>query len=131
MGRRSARASGGSISTRRAGATSSRKTVWAALTGGERVMHVEWVADPGSDARAIRLRPEEYRRLWAAIRAGFMLDRAGRPQRIDHPGYGPHDAFYVGGGQDQRDQDLQQLGRRPPAACRGQDRRLVARSPKG
>ncbi|HMI40226.1 MAG TPA: TIGR02117 family protein [Sphingomicrobium sp.] len=74
------------------------RTIWAALTGGERVMHVEWVSDPGIEARAIRLRPEEYRRLWAAIRAGFLLDRQGRPQRIDHPGYGPQDAFYLGVG---------------------------------
>ena len=74
------------------------RTIWAALSGGERVMHVEWVSDPGSEARAIRLRPEEYRRLWAAIRAGFLLDARGQPQRIDHPGYGPQDAFYRGTG---------------------------------
>ena len=42
----------------------------------------------------IRLRPEEYRRLWAAIRADFALDEGGRVQRIDHPGYGCCDAFY-------------------------------------
>ena len=76
----------------------SPRTAWAALTGGERVMHVEWVADPAFAARAIRLRPEEYRRLWAAVRAEFTLDRAGRPTRIDHPGYGPADAFYIGRG---------------------------------
>jgi len=74
------------------------RTIWAALSGGERVMHVEWVSHPGYKARAIRLRPEEYRRLWAAVRAGFMLDRRGRPQRIDHPGYGAQDAFYLGAG---------------------------------
>lgn len=73
-------------------------TLWAALTGGERVMHVEWVANPTWHARAIRLRPEEYRRLWAAIRAGFALDGRGRPQRIAHPGYGHADAFYRGAG---------------------------------
>ena len=73
-------------------------TIWAGLTGGERVMHVEWVADPRYATREIRLRPEEYRRLWAAIRAEFDLDQAGRPQRIDHPGYGPADAFYHGVG---------------------------------
>ena len=73
-------------------------TIWEATSGGERVMHVEWVADPEWHARAIRLRPEEYRRLWAAIRAGFRLDARGRPQRIDHPGYGPADAFYLGVG---------------------------------
>ena len=71
-------------------------TIWAGLTGGERVMHVEWVTDPSFAVREIRLRPEEYRRLWAAIRAEFLLDGRGRPQRIDHPGYGPADAFYEG-----------------------------------
>lgn len=73
-------------------------TLWAALTGGERVMHVEWVRDPAYAAREIRLRPEEYRRLWQSIRAEFHLDADGRPVRIDHPGYGPADAFYEGRG---------------------------------
>jgi len=70
------------------------RTIWSALVGGKRVMHVEYVPSPDYAAREIRLRPEEYRRLWAAIRADFLLDRNGRPQRIDHPGYGPADAFY-------------------------------------
>ena len=70
------------------------RTIWSALTGGKRVMHVEWVGDPAYADRAIRLRPEEYRRLWAAIRADFELDASSRPQRIDHPGYGRADAFY-------------------------------------
>jgi uncharacterized protein (TIGR02117 family) len=74
------------------------KTAAIALAGGERVMHVEWTRDPTFAARAIRLTPEEYRRLWASIRAGFELDRNGRPIRIDHPGYGPRDAFYRGTG---------------------------------
>ena len=74
-------------------------TIWAGLTGGERVMHVEWVADPAYAARAIRLRPEEYRRLWQSVRAEFALDPGSRPVRIDHPGYGPSDAFYGGRGQ--------------------------------
>ena len=73
-------------------------TIWAALTGGTRVMHVEWVGDPRYAAREIRLRPEEYRRLWQSIRAEFDLDNRGRPVRIDHPGYGPGDAFYEGRG---------------------------------
>ena len=73
-------------------------TIWAAITGGERVMHVEWVTDPAYAAREIRLRPEEYRRLWQSIRAEFGLDAKGRPVRIDHPGYGPADAFYEGRG---------------------------------
>ena len=70
------------------------RTIWSALTGGKRVMHVEYVPSPYYTAREIRLRPEEYRRLWAAIRADFALDANGRPQRIAHPGYGPTDAFY-------------------------------------
>ena len=69
-------------------------TIWSALTGGKRVMHVEWVSNPAYLDRAIRLRPEEYRRLWAAIRADFLLDEKGRPQRVDQPGYGRSDAFY-------------------------------------
>ena len=73
-------------------------TLWAATSGGERVMHVEWVDDPTYAAKAIRLTPEQYRRLWAAIRASFRLDARGKPQRIDHPGYGQQDAFYVGVG---------------------------------
>lgn len=73
-------------------------TIGAALAGGSRVVHVEWVADPTWNARAIRLRPEEYRRLWSAIRTSFKGDARGRPQRIDHPGYGADDAFYQGNG---------------------------------
>jgi len=70
------------------------RTVWSALTGGRRVMHVEYVPSPYYAVRQIRLRPEEYRRLWAAIHADFALDSHGRPLRIAHPGYGPTDAFY-------------------------------------
>jgi len=69
-------------------------TIWGALAGGKRVVHVEYVPSPSYAIREIRLRPEEYRRLWAAVRADFALDRGGRPQRIDHPGYGAADAFY-------------------------------------
>lgn len=72
----------------------SPRTIWSALTGGNRVMHVEYVSNPNYADRAIRLRPEEYRRLWAAIRNDFRLDQRGRPIRIDHPGYGRSDAFY-------------------------------------
>ena len=72
------------------------RTLWAATTGGERVMHVEYTSDPTYAARSIRVTPEQYRRLWASIRAEFTLDSRGRPMRIDHPGYGPRDAFYEG-----------------------------------
>jgi len=74
------------------------KTAAIALTGGERVMHVEWTDNPAYSAREIRLTPEQYRRLWASIRAGFELDGRGRPVRIDHAGYGSRDAFYRGTG---------------------------------
>lgn len=70
------------------------RTVWAAIAGGPRVLHVEYVPSPYYTVRQIRLRPEEYRRLWAAIRSDFLLDDRGNPQRIDHPGYGAADAFY-------------------------------------
>jgi uncharacterized protein (TIGR02117 family) len=69
-------------------------TVWAALSGGDQILHVDRTVHPGADLYALRLRPEEYRRLWAAIRAEFD----GRPKRIDHPGYGLDDAFYEGTG---------------------------------
>ena len=71
-------------------------TALHALGGGERVVHVEWVRGSSYATQAIRLTPAQYRRLWAAIRAEFRLDPRGHPQRIDHPGYGPADAFYLG-----------------------------------
>ena len=74
------------------------KTAYHALTGGERVMHVEWVNDPSFAIRQIRLRPAEYRRLWASIRGDFDLDSNSRPQRLDHPGYTAADRFYRGVG---------------------------------
>ena len=74
------------------------RTVWAAVTGSRRVLHVEWVDDPSYAEREVRLRPEEYRRLWAALRADFRLDPAGKPIRIDHPGYDCCDAFYWANG---------------------------------
>jgi uncharacterized protein (TIGR02117 family) len=70
------------------------RTIWSALTGGQRVIHVEYVPSPYYAVRQLRLRPEEYRRLWVAIRADFEVDGRGRPRRIGHPGYGPDDAFY-------------------------------------
>ena len=74
------------------------KTAAVALTGGDQVMHVQWTDNPAYSAKEIRVTPEQYRRLWASIRAGFQLDAAGRPIRIDHPGYGFDDAFYRGAG---------------------------------
>ena len=73
------------------------RTIWSAIVGGRRGMHVEWVTNPAYVDRAIRLRPEEYRRLWAAIRADFELGQDGKPKHIDHS-YGPVDTFYWGSG---------------------------------
>ena len=70
------------------------KTAAIAVTGGERVMHVQWVRNPAYAAKEIRLTPEQYRRLWASIRSEFQLNNGGRPIRIYHPGYGFGDAFY-------------------------------------
>ena len=74
------------------------RTAVAALRGGKKVIHVEYVPAPSYAVREIRLRPDEYRRLWASVRASFQLDEHGHPKRIDHPGYGPSDAFYRGVG---------------------------------
>jgi len=76
----------------------SLKTAARAAITGEQIIHVQWASDPEDWAdAAIRLTPEQYRRLHAAIRASFDL-KAGRPQRIDHPGYWDSDAFYEGVG---------------------------------
>ena len=93
-GSRSARASSGSISTRRPGADITPRTIWSALAGGERVMHVEYVPSPDY---AVRADPPAARGISAAVGRDPRRLRARpqrRPQRIDHPGYGPADAFY-------------------------------------
>jgi uncharacterized protein (TIGR02117 family) len=76
------------------------RTIWSALTGGRRIMHVEYVKNPSYAVREIRLRPEEYRRLWSAVRADFELGSNGKTIRVSHPGYGPADAFYRGRGKE-------------------------------
>ena len=70
-----------------------------ALTDGERVMHVQFVPPPARFAKAeLRLRPEEYRRLYQSVRSSFALGDGGRPQRLDADGYFDSDAFYEGRG---------------------------------
>ncbi|MET3825338.1 uncharacterized protein (TIGR02117 family) [Sphingomonas sp. PvP055] len=65
--------------------------LWAALGSGQTVMHVEHIAPPqaGADSRVVLLRPEEYRRLAAFIRASFA------PRGWHRTGYGMDDAFYA------------------------------------
>ena len=65
-------------------------TVISAAIGSDRTLvHVDHLIEPYSDARPIRLSPEQYRRLVAAIRASFDL-RDTRPIR----GYDVADVFY-------------------------------------
>lgn len=73
------------------------RTALAALTGrGEGAMHVEYVAVPAAYAgRELRLSPAAYLRLAEYIRDSFARDAAGRPRRLDVPGYFERDAFYA------------------------------------
>jgi uncharacterized protein (TIGR02117 family) len=75
-------------------------TAASALLGlGPAAMHVEYIARPQEyRARRIDLSPEQYRRLVDGLRKGFGRDDAGRPRRIDDPGYFDADAFYEGTG---------------------------------
>lgn len=61
----------------------------ALVGGGETVLHVAHVDPPrgGAEVRPVLLRPDEYRRLVAYVRASFVAGPAV-------PGYGPADAFY-------------------------------------
>lgn len=70
-------------------------TVAAAMVGSDRTLvHVDHVPAPaaGGDVRSIVLRPAEYRRLAAYLRASFA-------ERPGHRfGYGANDVFYTGRG---------------------------------
>jgi uncharacterized protein (TIGR02117 family) len=75
-------------------------TVLRAALGSDRTLvHVEHIPAPeiGPEARRIVLRPEEYRRLAAFIRASFAPARPDARPNIFH-GYGDYDAFYSGTG---------------------------------
>jgi uncharacterized protein (TIGR02117 family) len=73
-----------------------RRAVGAFVGGGRTLLHVEHVDRPGEDAeqRRILLRPEEYARLVAYVRARFQRDAAGRTMPVLGRGYGPSDMFY-------------------------------------
>lgn len=68
----------------------------AAFGRGPALMHVDhvWNPRPDADQRRIVLRPDEYRRLAALIRASFARDAAGNSIVLKGKGYGPSDAFY-------------------------------------
>ncbi len=106
------------------------RTLSSALTGGDRVMHVEYVPSPYYAVRQIRLRPEEYRRLWAAIRADFVLDARGRPAADRPSRIWSVGRVLPGDRQSQRGQDLQQLGGEPAAPRRGEDQPVAALRPR-
>jgi uncharacterized protein (TIGR02117 family) len=72
------------------------RTAAAALSGrGQGAMHVEYVERPAAySSRRVRVSHAQYQRLVAYLRASFRRDDAGRPLRIDAPGYFDTDAFY-------------------------------------
>ena len=75
-------------------------TVLRAALGSDRTLvHVEHIPAPevGPEARRIVLRPEEYRRLAAFIRASFAPAPPGARPSVFR-GYGDYDAFYSGTG---------------------------------
>ena len=80
-------------------------------------------------AKQIRLTPEQYRRLWASIRAEFQLSAEGKPIRIDHPGYGFGDAFYHGIGKANAISTCNQWAAGPPSRRRSRGAALVAVRP--
>jgi uncharacterized protein (TIGR02117 family) len=75
-------------------------TAASALLGrGPAAMYIDYIARPEDyRVRRIDLSAGQYERLVAGLRAGFARDAAGRPRRIDDPGYFDTDAFYEGTG---------------------------------
>lgn len=74
------------------------RTLMAFVGSGQTVLHVEHVAQPvpGRSTRTILLRPEEYRRLAARIRATFATGADGRA--TSRYGYAKYDSFYTATG---------------------------------
>ena len=72
----------------------------AAFGGGEALVHVEHVQEPqvDPDTRRVLLRPDEYRRLAAFVRARFRLDGNGRTLPVLGRGYRDNDIFYLAEG---------------------------------
>ena len=82
------------------GDLSLRTALWAALGGGDPLVHVEHVDDPRADADTCRivLRPDEYRRLAAFVAARFRRDSGGRTIPVLGRGYRDNDIFYEANG---------------------------------
>ena len=64
--------------------------------GGEGLLHVSHYVRPApsDDFRPLRLTPDEYRRLVAAVERSLPQD-----ERVSYPGYGPQDVFYEAPGE--------------------------------
>ncbi len=73
------------------GQVSPRTLISAAIGSDRTLVHVDHLVEPWSDARPIRLSPQQYRALVAAIRGSFA---GTRPIR----GYDVADVFYPGRG---------------------------------
>ena len=102
------------------------RTIWSALAGGKRVMHVEYVPSPRYAVREIRLRPEEYRRLVGGDPRRLRA-RCATAGRSASPIPATAAATLSTGPPARRARsDLQQLGRRPPAARRSENQPLAA-----
>lgn len=72
-------------------------TVARAAWGGTVLLHVEHLGEPraGPRVRPLTLRPDEYARLWRAVRGQFRPGADGRPVPLLGRGYGANDAFYL------------------------------------
>ncbi len=79
---------------------SPRTAALALFGGGRTLLHVEHVHNPEPDRwqRPIKLRPAEYRRLVAYVRARFRLDSRGLTMPLIGRGYGANDMFYEANG---------------------------------
>jgi len=82
------------------GDLSVRTAFWAALGGGDPLVHVEHVQEPqeDEDTRRIVLRPDEYRRLVTFVAARFRRDGQGRTMPVPGRGYRDNDIFYEANG---------------------------------
>jgi uncharacterized protein (TIGR02117 family) len=71
-------------------------TAVRAMLGGEALMHVGhlWKPHASDVVRPLRIDPEGYRRMAAAIDATFQLDDTGNAIPLLGAGYGEHDLFY-------------------------------------